>query len=150
MKKIFLSTAVLLLISLSVHAQKDRKTEIMAANQKFMDAYAGGASTLGDLYTTDAQLFPPNSDVVKGNQAIGNVWKSIYDAGGIKKAKLETVDAEQEGNMVIETGRYTLLGANDTQLDAGKYMVIWKKEGGVWKLHRDIFNTSQPPAVAVK
>ena len=28
--------------------------------------------------------------------------------------------------------------------DRGKYIVIWKNEGGSWKLHKDIFNTSQP------
>lgn len=149
MKKQILTSALLLLISLSVYAQQDRKADIIAANQKFMDAYGKGATTMGDFYTTDAQLFPPNSDVVKGNQAIGAVWKSVYGSG-VKKAKLETVDAEQQGDVVIETGRYTLYGQNDAQLDAGKYIVIWKKENGAWKLHRDIFNTNQPPVVAAK
>ena len=136
-------------MSLAAHAQKDRKAEIMAMNQKFTDAYASGATTLGDMYTTDAQLFPPNSDVVKGSQAIGTVWKGVYGSG-VKKARLETMEAEQQGDVVVETGRYTLYGDNDAQLDAGKYMVVWKKEGGTWKLHRDIFNTSQPPAMAAK
>jgi hypothetical protein len=31
-------------------------------------------------------------------------------------------------------------------LDKGKYIVIWKKEDGTWKLHRDIWTTSVPPA----
>lgn len=25
--------------------------------------------------------------------------------------------------------------------DVGKYVVVWKDEGGVWKLHVDIWNT---------
>jgi hypothetical protein len=29
-------------------------------------------------------------------------------------------------------------------LDQGKYIVIWKREKGQWKLHRDIFNSSVP------
>ncbi len=149
MKKHFFALSLLLLTSLSGYAQQDRKADIMAMNQKFTDAYGKGATAMGDFYTTDAQLFPPNSDVVNGKQAIGMMWKGVNDSG-VKKAKLETMEAEQQGNVVVETGRYTLYGANDAQLDAGKYMVIWKKENGDWKLHRDIFNTSQPPAVAAK
>jgi len=26
----------------------------------------------------------------------------------------------------------------------GKYVVIWKRDGGQWKIHRDIWNTSMP------
>ena len=29
-------------------------------------------------------------------------------------------------------------------LDEGKYIVIWKREAGQWKLHRDILNRSMP------
>ena len=130
-------------------AQKDMKAPIMAANQKFMDAYAKGATNMSSLYTTEAQLFPPNSDIVKGNTAIGTVWKSVFDSG-VKKAKLETLEAQQDGNTIVEVGRYVLYGASDAQLDMGKYIVVWKQENGDWKLHRDIFNTSMPPATASK
>ena len=30
--------------------------------------------------------------------------------------------------------------------DHGKFMVVWKRVGDEWKLHRDIWNTSTPPA----
>jgi ketosteroid isomerase-like protein len=29
-------------------------------------------------------------------------------------------------------------------MDRGKYIVVWKDEGGKWKLHRDIWNSSLP------
>ena len=32
--------------------------------------------------------------------------------------------------------------------DSGKYLVVWKNDGGSWKLHRDIWTTSQPAAAA--
>ncbi|HLL95227.1 MAG TPA: DUF4440 domain-containing protein [Spirosoma sp.] len=145
---LFLS-ALLLLTSLSVFAQQDVKADIMAANQKFMTGFQQGATTMANYYTSDAQLFPPNSDVVKGTTAIGTFWKGGYDAG-IKRVKLETMEAEKTGDQVVELGRYTLFGANDAQIDAGKYVVVWKKEGGQWKLHRDIWNTSAPASMAAK
>jgi ketosteroid isomerase-like protein len=141
--------ALLLLTSLSVFAQQDMKADIMAAEQKFMTAFQQGATTMGDYYTSDAQMFPPNSDVVKGTAAISTFWKGGYDAG-IKRAKLETMEAEKSGDQVIELGRYTLYGANDAQIDAGKYIVVWKKERGQWKLYRDIWNTSAPASMPAK
>lgn len=138
-----LITALFLLTNLPVLAQKDPKAIVMAGNQAFMDAFSKGATTLGNLYTTDALLMNANSDAVRGNTAIGEFWKKAYESG-TKRVKLETVEVEPEGNVIIEVGRYTVYGANDAQQDMGKYIVIWKKENGKWKLHRDIGNTNLP------
>ena len=121
----------------------------MAANQTFMDRFAKGAVNMGELYTTNGQLLFANNDIIQGTAAINTFWKNGYD-GGLKRVKLETVEAEQEGDVVIELGRYTLYGTNDIQLDRGKYIVIWKQENGQWKLHRDIGNTSMPAGTASK
>ena len=96
---------------------------------------------MGDLYTADAVIYPPGGQAVSGSSAIGSFWQGAYESG-VKQAKLETAEANQAGSQVIEVGTYTLYGDNDTQLDNGKYMVIWKQEGGTWKLYQDIWNTS--------
>ena len=61
---------------------------------------------------------------------------------GIKTARLDTVEAEEYGETAIEIGKYTLSGEAGKVMDRGKYVVIWKQEGGQWKLHRDIWNSS--------
>jgi ketosteroid isomerase-like protein len=63
---------------------------------------------------------------------------------GIKEVKLEIVEIEAYGDIAIEVSKYTLQGEGGQALDTGKYIVIWKQEGGQWKLHRDIFNSSMP------
>ena len=63
---------------------------------------------------------------------------------GIKTAKLEIVELDQQGNTVIDIGRYSLMGADGQELDHGKYLVVWKRVGDGWKMHRDIFNSSVP------
>jgi ketosteroid isomerase-like protein len=30
------------------------------------------------------------------------------------------------------------MGDGDKVLDSGKYIVVWKRQDGQWKLHRDI------------
>jgi len=119
------------------------KASIEAANKNWMTAFKNAdATTMAGLYTAQGQLLPANSDVVQGTDAIRNFWQSVMDMG-IKDAVLETIEVEDFGATAIEGGRYKLLVANDFVADAGKYIVIWKIDGGTWKLHRDIWTTSQ-------
>ncbi len=122
----------------------DVRAEIQAAEESFMATFKrGDAAGVAALYTTDAQLLPTHSDFVTGAEAIRAFWQGAMDMG-IKEAKLETVEAEGHGDTAIEVGKYTLLAEGGQVADAGKYMVIWRKVDGVWKLHRDIWNSSQP------
>ena len=115
---------------------------IANANDDFMDRYdAGDAAGMAQLYTSDGQLLPGGSDVVTGHEAIESFWGAVMGMG-IATAKLETVELEDHGGTAIEIGRYTLGTADGATADHGKYLVIWKNEGGTWKLHRDIWNTS--------
>jgi len=125
-------------------ASTDIRAEIVACNTRFVAAFGrGDAAALASLYTADAQLLPPHSDAVTGRDAIRAFWQGVIDLG-LKGAVLDTVEVEGVGETAIEVGRYTLRVAGGLVADAGKYVVVWKREGGAWKLHRDIWNTSQP------
>ena len=117
---------------------------LAAANENFMSTFNRGDSVgMSDLYTENGQLLPTGSDFVTGKAAIQAFWQGAMDMG-IKTAKLETVEAEGQGDTAIEIGKYTLSGEGGTVIDSGKYVVIWKQESGQWKLHRDIWNSSIP------
>lgn len=111
-----------------------------------METYRrGDARGMREPYTEDAQLLPPNSDFVRGRQSIGDYWRGAMDLG-IRSVELHTGEVEQHGDRVTEVNTATLLGAGDQVIDEVKYIVIWKREGGEWKIHRDIFNSSRPAA----
>jgi len=125
-------------------ANEELKNAISAANQNFMESFGrADAEGMGRLYTSDGQLLPTNSDFLTGTVPIQEFWQAVMNMG-IKTAKLETVELEEQGDTAIEVGRYTLGGDGGQVLDKGKYVVIWKQKGGQWKLHRDIWNTSMP------
>jgi ketosteroid isomerase-like protein len=82
---------------------------------------------------------------VRGREAIARMWQAVIDSG-VKGVTLTTLEVEAAGDIACEVGTYRLTGDGGTVLDAGKYVVVWKKEDGAWKLHRDIWNSSVPSA----
>jgi uncharacterized protein (TIGR02246 family) len=136
--------AVLVAAGSGLQAQTDLRKAIEAQNKRFGAAVEkGDVAALGALYTDDAQALPPNSDVVKGRAAIQDMWKGVL-ASGVGGASLETTDVETEGNLAYETGRYQMRSKDGKVLDRGKYVVVWKRSGNDWRIHRDIWNTSMP------
>ncbi len=124
-----------------VDKAKIRKA-IEAQNEKFMEAVSNGdAAALADLYTENGQTMPPNSDIVTGKEAIQQGFQSMIDMG-IKKLTLNTIEVDGMGETVYEVGKYSIFVDGDKITDSGKYIVIWKDVKGIWKLHRDIWNSS--------
>ena len=117
---------------------------IAAADDQFMATFnSGDAAGVAALYTEQGQLLPPNADFMIGRQAIQAFWQGAMDMG-IASAKIEIIEVEGHGDTAIEVSKYTLHAQGGEELDAGKFIVIWKRVGGEWKLHRDIFNSSKP------
>jgi uncharacterized protein (TIGR02246 family) len=119
------------------------KSEIQKINNGFSEAFRkGNAAQVAAAYTAGAIVLPPKSEMVKGADAIESLWKAVMGMG-IKDVKLETMEVEAHDNIAVEVGRYTLYVAEGMKADHGKYVVVWKKVRGTWKLHRDIWNTSK-------
>ena len=122
----------------------DVRRTIASENEVFMTRFSQrDAAGMAELYPEEGQVLPPNGDFVSGKAAIQVFWQSLMDMG-IKQAQLEILEAEQQGNLILEVSKYSLFGEGNQLLDQGKYIVAWKQEEGQWKLHRDIFNSSLP------
>jgi len=124
---------------------REARAAIEAANTKFSEAFArGDAKALSAMYTSDAIAFPPDSEMIRGNEAIGEYWKATRDSG-VLSAVLTTVDVGRSGDVAYEVGKVSLAiqsrGKEPTTATA-KYVVVWKRQAaGSWKLHRDIWNS---------
>lgn len=118
---------------------------IAASNQAFMEAFAkGDAAGVAANYTVDAWAFPPGGPIVQGREAIQGMWQGVLDSG-IGRIDLETLTVDVQGDVAIEVGQGVIRLANGEPADHVKYVVVWQRENGDWKLHRDIWN-SLPPA----
>jgi uncharacterized protein (TIGR02246 family) len=122
------------------------RAAIESGNRRVMEAIQRrDAAGLAALYTAAGQVLPPGSDLVSGKEKIEAFWRGAMNLG-IARAELETVELQPGGDHAVEVGRYTLLGEDGQTIDKGKYLVVWKQEGGGWKLHRDIWNSNLNPA----
>lgn len=128
-----------------VLAAEDVKAVMEASNAKFVAAWEkkDGAG-MAARYAADAQLLPTGSEIIKGSAAIQAFWQGAIDAGPATSAKFTTLEAEQHGDTAIEVGQAEMFDAQKKLLDTVKYIVIWKRVGGEWKMHRDIWNTNTP------
>ncbi len=118
--------------------------EISAVNRQFETAAGNGdLAALAALYTPDAIVLPPDGPMVKGRGDIKQMWGAVAQELGLKSVHLTTVHFEHEGNTGHEVGEAALAISNGTV--AVKYVVVWKKVDGQWRIHRDIWN-SMPAA----
>ncbi len=128
---------------ITTFAQEDVATAIKAGNAKLMQALADeDAAAATNCYTADAQLLPPGAPMVEGHDAIKQYWTAGIGAGagGLKLVSGEVRDWDDEA---YEVGTYTISLEDGTVVDTGKYIVLWKRVDGVWKLHRDIWNSDK-------
>jgi uncharacterized protein (TIGR02246 family) len=121
---------------------------IKNTNLKFAEIFKrGDAAGIAALYTADARLMPPGVPSLSGTEAITAFWQAAMNQG-IKAATLETIDVETSGGaLATEIGQFTLSmeSPRGGQVEqTGKYIVLWKNDGGTWKLHADIWNADAP------
>jgi uncharacterized protein (TIGR02246 family) len=141
---LFCSALVALFSSFAAAAPSDEvRPAIEAANKElFAGLKRGDAAAMAALYTSNAQIFPPNADPVRGRKAIEEEFAKMTGGGGVKGGGLNTSEVEVHGDTAIETGTYKLTGEDGNQVDKGNYMAVWKRQDGKWKIHRDIWNSS--------
>jgi uncharacterized protein (TIGR02246 family) len=135
--------AMLILAAAALASGPARADEVRdaveAGNQAFIAAFLrGDAAAVSQLYTANAQVIAPGEPVAKGRAAIAAAWQKAIDSG-VKDLTLTTAEVESAGDLAVETGTVKQV-AKDGKVTQGRYLVVWKREGGRWKLHRDIWN----------
>jgi ketosteroid isomerase-like protein len=120
------------------------KATIDKLNDGFAAAFnKGDAKAVGAMYGDNAVVLPPGAPMVKGRKDIEAFWKGAHEQFG--DMKLTALDVAPLGaNAAREIGRFTLKtkGAQPQEI-VGKYVVVWHKVRGGWKLGTDIWNTDK-------
>jgi uncharacterized protein (TIGR02246 family) len=144
------STVVLVALATSVIGARAQSIPEM---QKLADEWAaafnrGDIATVVSQYKDDAVVFPPGGDMVKGKQAITALWTEAQK--GLQADHFKVTDVRPLGPNAAREQGYAVFktkGDNPQEM-TGKYVVVWEKVGGQWKLDSDIWNLNAPTPTA--
>ncbi|MGH7532054.1 MAG: YybH family protein [Gemmatimonadales bacterium] len=145
--------ALTLLAGCSVSPKVDPEAE--AAAIRALDARFGAAVAKLDvvaataLYAPDASVMPPGLPTVRGTQAIRTMLAGLFDAPGLSiTLHPERIDIAAAGDLATDAGTIEV-GMNTAQgpvIEGSKYLEVWRKLDGEWKLMYDTWNANAPSA----
>ncbi len=104
---------------------------------------AHDAAGVAALYTEDAQLLPPDMEIVNGRAAIQE-FVARTNPPGAPAFEIATVETLVLGNFAHRQGSFRIKGADGAANESGKFIELWKKVDGRWLIHRDIWNSNTP------
>jgi len=100
-----------------------------------------------NCYTLDAKLMLPNFPAIVGRKSISAIYLAAKNAGE-GSLIFSTISVWGNSKMIEEEGTYVLGSTQGKQLDKGKYISLWKQEGGKWRIFRCCLNSDLPTPVA--
>ena len=126
--------------------QKDRSNDrkIILENIKaFSAAYMrGDAEAMAQSYTPDGKIFPGRAKVLEGYDSLLRYW-TLGDGVKILKHDISPEEITFVGDAAYDYGYYegsTQRADGSIAEWKGKYLIIWKKIDGNWKMYLDIWN----------
>lgn len=123
---------------------------IRSTNERWLQLIrAKDAAAIAQLYAEDGAVMPTNEKAALGRESIEQWWNSSMQMPGYDLTfETDQLLVSQAGDMALDRGTYRFAatppgGAID---DSGKYVVVWRKVDGEWKVAADIFNSDGPAA----
>lgn len=119
--------------------------QILANTKAFSAAVvAGDLDGIVDAYTEDGKIFPNNRPILEGREALAAYWKPGPDYR-TSYHLLTPLEIKVTGDEARDYGTFegrTVGPEGEETSWRGKYVVVWKKVDGEWKMYLDIWNAS--------
>jgi uncharacterized protein (TIGR02246 family) len=101
------------------------------------------------FYAEDAVELASNTPIVVGREAIRSWYQSwLPDTNSSITFATSTVNISEAGDLAYERGTYRFVTSTSSgrDEDIGKYLTVWKKVAGEWKVAADMANSDRPLA----
>lgn len=146
MKKFNYLSFIVFLMALSTNlvARADTTADIEAVNASIVkDFNAGKIADMTSMYTSDAVMLPPSSEILSSPAAISKYWSDLKDVG-VNEYSLYLVDLKVEGNVAYTTSLWEasrkVAGNDDITMDGNISSVFEKQKDGSWKIKLQSWN----------
>ncbi|WP_409029556.1 YybH family protein [Gracilimonas sediminicola] len=137
---IFSTIILFLLGSTMLFAQTEQQnSDVMSTiQQKYQEfgQYMQSGDTDGlvaNLYTDDATIYPPNGGVVSTSKGISKFVSGMLSSGMV--IQLVPKEVEMLGDAIYDYGVANVSNMEGEKLGIQRYMVIWKKVDGEWRIY---------------
>ena len=97
-------------------------------------------------YTDDGKIFPDRRDIIGGREKIENYW-TLPEGVETPYHKIIPEEITINEDYAYDYGRYegrTKRKDGSESSWKGKYVIVWKKVDGDWKIYLDIWNRIAP------
>jgi ketosteroid isomerase-like protein len=143
LKTLFL-IPILALVSINAISATLEMTDIESFNKVWSSGFdQGNTDRLMGLYTENAVVFPPSSEILEGRAAIKDYLNGLKDVG-VKEYSISNVDADIKDNIVYETALWeatrTDANGNVIKMEGNISNVFEKQEDGSWKIKLQSWN----------
>ncbi|HET7584767.1 MAG TPA: DUF4440 domain-containing protein [Gemmatimonadaceae bacterium] len=107
-------------------------------------AHARDTEWIAALHAPHARQFPPAAEPVVGAPAIRAAWERMLNEQQLHVAwEPEEAYVAHSRDMAYDHGRVTIT-TPDGRTIPGKYLVVWTREQGEWKVAVDMFSPNVP------
>ena len=99
------------------------------------------------FYAPEAVEMASNTPIVKGRDAIQRWYESwLLDPKNRIEFATEAIEVAGAGDLAYERGTYRFFTKTESgeDEDVGKYLTVWRKIDGQWKVLADMANSDRP------
>jgi uncharacterized protein (TIGR02246 family) len=99
------------------------------------------------FYAPDGSVVWPDQPPAKGHKAIRASWEAYFKATPDMHLDFKPIDIEVIGDMATDFGvvHFAANARPDDAQNTAKYLVVWKRENGAWKVLYDSWNWNAAP-----
>lgn len=118
------------------------RTFVDEGNANFVRAWmTGDADLFAGCFAEDGALLHAGRPAVVGREKIRERMKSVFAKYRMTAGEILTIDVFILGDTAYETGKWKFaIGpvGQSAPADSGRYVEVWKREGDIWRMWRDI------------
>ncbi len=120
------------------------KAELARLHADFIEAFRSNDDTaIGAFYADAAILLPPRRAAVSGRDAIMAFWKSAQRIQDLQFMPSDVRFIGDDGIREVGVLQITTRGqGRETRNLAAKYIMVWVKLDGVWKIDTSVWNAA--------
>ncbi|PCD79031.1 YybH family protein [Acetobacter orleanensis] len=142
---VVIANAILPIVAYAESPPLSVESAIKAENTRWADAFKrGDYQAIGRLYTENGTLLQPGGKRIIGAAAITKYFTEGYAGKAPDTVTFSNFEFYGNDKVITEVSD-SIVRSHDGKLKSrGKQILIFLKQGNMWKLHRDIWNDDGP------